>query len=209
MVALLLAVCMAGCDRKPPGPPPATGPLPPSTFEDDAALVKALRAGGYVIAVRHAKTDMSQKDYIEFDFNDCSKQRNLDEQGRSEARAVGEAVKALRIPISEVYASPYCRTRETAELIFGRYTVNKACMGEDEKSVKARAKLLGTRPPEGRNVAMVTHSNSMQKSTDQATDFEEGGALVILPKGGSEFEVVRTIRLADWARLAEAAKTLP
>jgi phosphohistidine phosphatase SixA len=209
IVVVLLAVCFVACQRKAPGPPSATGPLPPSTFADEAALIKALRAGGYVIAVRHAHTDMGQKDYIEFDFDDCAKQRNLDEQGRTDAKAVGEAVKALRIPISTVYSSPYCRTKETAELIFGSYKLNNACKGEDEKSLAARARLLGTRPPEGQNVVVVTHRNSMDKSTNyQVNDFEEGGGLVIVPKGGSEFAVVHTIKFTDWARLAELARTL-
>ena len=53
-------------------------------------------------------------------FEDCATQRNLTDKGRAEARALGEHVKRLKIPIGEVLASPFCRTMETARLAFGK-----------------------------------------------------------------------------------------
>jgi phosphohistidine phosphatase SixA len=210
-VTIAAVALLAGCDRKKETPaPPNAGPAPAlaTTFADDAALIKALRAGGYVIALRHTRTDQNQKDYIEMDLDDCTKQRNLDEQGRTDAKSIGEAVKRMKLPIGTVLSSPFCRTKETAELAFGAYTINKACMGDDEDSLAARAELLATLPAPGTNVVVVTHANYMQKSTSAEIlkDFHEGAAAVIVPKGGKEFEVVRTIRFADWARLADAAR---
>jgi phosphohistidine phosphatase SixA len=49
----------------------------------------------------------------------AARQRNLTDGGRADARAIGAAIRSLGIPIGEVLASPFCRTRETAELIFG------------------------------------------------------------------------------------------
>src|SRR5438067_4173639 len=93
------------------------------------ALLNALRRGGYVIYFRHTSTDFGQNDEAMTSYDDCSKQRNLTEQGRAEARAIGVAIARLQIPIGDVLASPFCRTVETARLIFGRATPSLAARG--------------------------------------------------------------------------------
>lgn len=234
VVLVLLAAGVPGCERPappvPPTPPPAPAPRttpapappaptaptvqapqegPPVSFADDAALVRALRAGGYILALRHTHTDMNQKDEQGDNYDDCAKQRNLDNQGRMEARLIGESLKAMKLPIAAVYSSPFCRNKETAQLAFGAFTLQNACMGEDEASVAARAALLGTAPPQGQNVAIVTHRHSMARSTGLGLEtFGEGGALVIIPRGGSNYEIVHTIDVKDWERLATVARGL-
>src|SRR5918992_1485576 len=81
--------------------------------------VEGLRRGGYVLALRHAATDFSMSDTTR-DLRDCSRQRNLSAEGRRQARSIGSAFRRLGIPVGVVLASPYCRTRETARLAFGR-----------------------------------------------------------------------------------------
>src|SRR5437763_387827 len=88
--------------------------------QPDAALVQKLRQGGYVLYLRHASTDFSQNDARMTSYEDCTNQRNLTDKGRAEARALGEQLRRLAIPIGPVYASPFCRTMETARLAFGR-----------------------------------------------------------------------------------------
>jgi hypothetical protein len=58
-----------------------------------AALVEALRGGGYVLYFRHAATDFSQEDTDTRDLRNCRTQRNLNAKGRADARAVGRAVR--------------------------------------------------------------------------------------------------------------------
>ena len=90
-----------------------------STAEPEGrALVAALHKGGYNIYFRHAATDWSQNDQVsrEGDWASCdsSRMRQLSEAGRKTAHAIGEALRRLQIPIGQVFASPYCRTAETA-----------------------------------------------------------------------------------------------
>src|SRR6266545_1285107 len=82
-------------------------------------LLAALRAGGYVLYFRHADTDHGQNDERMTSVEDCTTQRNLTDRGRAHARAIGEAIRTLGIPIGAVLASPLCRTVETAMLAFG------------------------------------------------------------------------------------------
>ena len=64
-------------------------------------VLAGLRQGGYVLFLRHASTDFSQDDSRMTSFEDCATQRNLTDKGRAEARALGEHIRRLKIPIGE------------------------------------------------------------------------------------------------------------
>lgn len=87
-------------------------PLP---AQEDAAW-QALRAGA-VVLVRHADAPGGAGDPEGFKLDDCATQRNLSDKGRAEARALGERLRAERIPIGKVLVSQWCRCRETATLM--------------------------------------------------------------------------------------------
>ncbi|MGI9437343.1 MAG: histidine phosphatase family protein [Geminicoccaceae bacterium] len=56
-------------------------------------------------------------DPANFDLGDCSTQRNLNDRGRAQARATGEAFKSRGIEMDLVLTSQWCRCRETAEML--------------------------------------------------------------------------------------------
>ena len=64
----------------------------------DAALVAALRRGGYVLYLRHTSTDFSQNDRAMTGYADCATQRNLTDAGRAEAREIGAALSGAGDP---------------------------------------------------------------------------------------------------------------
>src|SRR5215471_3402934 len=84
------------------------------------ALFAALKQGDYIIYLRHAASNTSQNDADPIDVKDCATQRNLSEDGRTMAKEIGAAFKALSIGVDKVLSSPYCRTKDTAILAFGR-----------------------------------------------------------------------------------------
>ncbi|MBT8330971.1 MAG: histidine phosphatase family protein, partial [Deltaproteobacteria bacterium] len=55
---------------------------------DPAALMKGLKTGGHILMIRHALAPGSG-DPANFQIGDCSTQRNLDDRGRQQARAIG------------------------------------------------------------------------------------------------------------------------
>ena len=74
-----------------------------------------------MLYMRHGTTDVSRPDRTPtVDLADCATQRPLTEAGRQLAAAVGAAMRQARIPLGEVYASPFCRTRESAAAAFGK-----------------------------------------------------------------------------------------
>lgn len=168
-------------------------------------MVQALRSGGLILYFRHASTDFGQNDDAMTGYEDCARQRNLTDRGRDEARAIGVAIKRLKIPIGEVLASPFCRTRETAQLIFGRATVEDAVRGgparpdTDDRYAELR-KLLSTPPRAGTNLAIASHGNPFHAVAD-ATYLAEGEAAVIEPRGARGFRIVARIPKDGWSAL--------
>src|SRR5688572_5315711 len=85
----------------------------PAHAADMATVVSTLKNGGHVIVFRHGATDNSQQDVYPFKFADMKAQRQLSEKGRDTARQVGAAMKALGVPVGEVYTSKLNRAAET------------------------------------------------------------------------------------------------
>jgi len=172
-----------------------------------AALLDALRRGGYVLYFRHTSTDFGQNDDRMTGYEDCARQRNLTDAGRAEARAIGAAIRALGIPIGRVLASPFCRTRETAELIFGRATVSNAVRGgpaqaDDDRYAELKT-LFSTPVTGGVDLAIVSHGNPY-RAIAGGPYLAEGEAAVIEPRGIEGFRVVAQIRKDEWPALSAA-----
>ena len=169
------------------------------------ALVEALREGGYVLYLRHAATDFGQNDNAMTDYANCAQQRNPTDAGRADARAVGAAIKALRIPVGPVLASPYCRTRESAELIFGAPTVSNAVRGgpgtdDTGQRYAELRKLLSTPVAKGSNLAISSHGNPFRAVASTAY-LQEGEIAVVEPLGNGNFRIVARITKTDWMSL--------
>lgn len=174
-----------------------------------AELVSELRSGGYILYFRHAATDFSQNDSNMKSYEDCASQRNLTDQGRAEARAVGAAIRMLGIPVGSVLASPFCRTVETAQLIFGRVEKTQAVRGGPVAAVGSDRyaplqSILAAPVRKGANAAIVSHGNPFY-SVAGPPYLAEGEAAVIRPLG-SGFEIFARLRPNDWETLKDAAK---
>jgi len=184
---------------------PAIAAEPPSESLAGTALLQALRSGGLILYFRHTSTDFGQNDDAMSGYEDCARQRNLTDGGRDEARRIGGAIKRLDIPIGDVLASPFCRTRETAQLIFGRATVASAVRGgparpdSDDRYAELR-KLLATPPRAGTNLAIASHGNPFHAVTDTQY-LAEGEAAAIRPLGAQGFRIVARIPKDGWDAL--------
>ena len=174
-----------------------------------AELLSVLRAGGFVLYFRHADTDFSQRDSQGMNFDDCAAQRNLTARGRENARAIGEALRALGIPIGSVLASPYCRTVETAMLAFGAAEKSMAVRegGPLPPGSPGRfaglAALLSSPPAPGGNTVIVGHAYPFYGLVG-GQYLDEGEAAVVRPRGTS-FEVLARVGAKQWRDLGGPA----
>ena len=86
-------------------------------------VLKNLKNGGNLIFIRHAYAP-GGGDPDNFDINDCLTQRNLSEEGRIQAKNIGNYFKENLIPIDKVISSEWCRCKETAEIAFEKFETN-------------------------------------------------------------------------------------
>jgi phosphohistidine phosphatase SixA len=74
------------------------------------------RQPGAVLLMRHA-TAPGGGDPPGFRLGDCTTQRNLSAAGRTEAQAIGAALRAAGVRPGLIATSQWCRCRETAALL--------------------------------------------------------------------------------------------
>ena len=182
---------------------------------DDKALATALRAGGLVIFVRHGATFADQADTDPFNFDNISTQRNLNDSGKTLARAFGEALRQAGVPVGKVYTSKFNRAYETAT-IAGFTDIEKTAdltegglvvtPNENNRRAEALRKLLATAPKPGTNTVLITHKpNILDALGKDWFDVKEGEASIFRPETG-KYVLVARLQMADWPHVAAAAK---
>jgi phosphohistidine phosphatase SixA len=209
---ILLGVCslvlglltLGGC---------ATGPTyPPSSLP---SLVEALRVGGNVIYMRHMTADVGRDVQSAGEWwKKCGEgHRMLSDKGRADAVQVGVAIRRLRIPISEVICSEYCRAVETARLLSlgdpktdARLNGWPAWKAVDpdrglQRLSQGTRELLAIRPAQG-NVLLLSHKQDFPDPTDPVlADLGDGECAVFAPDGRGGFALRGRIKVEDWAAL--------
>ena len=94
----------------------------PSTIKADSNinLINKLKEGGKLIFIRHAIAPGSG-DPENFDINECNTQRNLDNNGKTQAKEIGDYLSRNKILIDKIISSEWCRCKETALLAFNKF----------------------------------------------------------------------------------------
>jgi len=90
--------------------------ITPALPAEDAweALVK----GGHVAVIRHGNAPPGfGGDPPGFRFDDCKTQRSLDDKGRAQGKALGEAFRSHGVRVDRLVSSPVCRCMDTASLM--------------------------------------------------------------------------------------------
>jgi phosphohistidine phosphatase SixA len=213
VLALAAALLLAACGGAEGGPATPTEtatatverrPLPPDQ------LVEELRGGGYVLYFRHALTDHSVKEPVEFDLTDCSAQRNLTPEGREQARQIGAAIRRLGIPLGAILSSEYCRALETARLAFERVHPVPDLTGlagvfdpeERAAQIEALRRMLARRPADGLNTILVAHVRNLEEAV--GISLAEGEVAIFEPLDDDRFRLVGRLPANVWPQLADA-----
>ncbi len=162
-----------------------------TTTPGSRAVLDRLREGGLVLACRHAITDRSRGDARRVDYDDPSTQRVLSDRGRAQARRLGQVLSALDVPIGEVFTSPYARTKNSAELGFGRSQVSDALVYGNRPEQKAERRRLLTNPTDGANRVLMTHQGILYSSLDvERGSIGEGDCVVVAPRGAGKMDIL-------------------
>jgi phosphohistidine phosphatase SixA len=170
-----------------------------------------------VVYLRHTRTDWDhdERPWVEEVlqdpslFDQCERQRQLTDEGRDQARAIGAAFQRLGIPVGQVLTSPWCRTRETADLAFGGGSVARDKLFDtgyledknERKRYEEELRHLLSDPPSGGNRVIVGHMPQFRDVT--GIPLEEAEAAIVRPEGGGYKVLVKHVGPGDWDGLAD------
>jgi broad specificity phosphatase PhoE len=166
----------------------------------DEALWALLKGGGQVVLVRHGLTTPGVGDPEGMALDNCASQRNLNDEGRAEARALGQAWRSRGIVLGQLLSSPWCRCAETARLAFGKEPVPAPALGNlfgrpelQAQQVAQLKPLAGARPAQG-NTVMVSHGSTIVALAGVSPATAE--MVVLTPLGGGRFSVAGRMKVA-------------
>ena len=155
-----------------------------------------------------------QADTNPLDPKDTVHQRQLNDTGRAAAKAMGDALRTLKIPVGKVQTSQFQRAVETGTLLgFGEVSSTAdltegglvVSPNENNRRMAALRTLAATSPPAGTNIILVSHKpNIIDAFGKDWFDVREGEASIFRPDGKGGFTLVARVQIAEWGRLAQA-----
>jgi len=174
--------------------------------------IDVLRQGGLVIVLRHGQTHSDQADTDPLNMKNVAAQRQLNDEGRAQASAVGRSMHKLGIPVSQVLTSTFQRAIDTGTLLgFGEVTASSdvteggLVVTPDENTRRAQAlrKLVSAPPPAGGNLVIVSHKpNIMDAFGKDWFNVREGEASVFKPDGNGGYRLITRVQASEWDALA-------
>lgn len=118
---------------------------------------------GLIVLMRHAEAP-GVGDPPNFQLRDCATQRNLNANGREQARRIGDRLRRLAIQRATVYSSQWCRCLETARLLDVGPVQELPALNsffnrqeEREAQIASLRAFLAALPTKGEPVVLVTH----------------------------------------------------
>lgn len=170
--------------------------IPTTVFADEAKLWQALRTGGHIVLIRHALAP-GIGDPENFEVGNCSTQRNLSDEGRDQARRIGDRFRANGIDRAAVFNSQWCRCRETAKLLGLGETTDLPVLnsfyqhaGQRGPQTRGLSQWLADHALE-RPLVLVTHQVNISAFT--GTYASSGEMVIVRREAGGDVVVVGTI----------------
>jgi phosphohistidine phosphatase SixA len=179
------------------------------------AIFDELKQGGFVIVIRHGRTNESPafpRDEPPTDLANCSGQTMLTDAGQNQAIAIGAAFRMAGVPVGKVLASGLCRAMETGRLAFGRVEASEALLIESfvpvagapapppwPRRVETMKEMVATAPAVGTNTVLITHFPNIKAALGIQINF--GDAAIIRPDGRGAVAVVGKILSREWSSL--------
>jgi phosphohistidine phosphatase SixA len=145
-----------------------------------AEMIMRMKAGGHILMIRHALAP-GRGDPANFRIGDCSTQRNLDDRGRKQAKAIGDWLHSRGIISARVYSSQWCRCLETAELLEMGSVAELPALNsfyeltqDREPNLKALRTFITQQSSDGVLIILLTHFVTISAITNEAVSSGEG-----------------------------------
>ena len=159
---------------------------PGRAADDPREAWAALAKGGHVALIRHGNAP-GRGDPAGVKIDDCKTQRNLDEAGREQSRALGKVFRDRGVRVARILSSPWCRCLETARLMaVGDVETSMALLPDREPANPVRRLELKEIISSWRGpgtLVLVTHGFTVQALFGFIPSSAE--VLVVKPRPGS------------------------
>jgi phosphohistidine phosphatase SixA len=145
---------------------------------------------GYVLLMRHALAP-GVGDPENFKVGDCSTQRNLSDEGRQDARDIGQWLQRREVKILRVESSRWCRAKETAQLLnVGAVRLNRnldslfeaSDLANHPQTINIKKRIQSHRNTRGLLI-FVGHFVNFQAAVGVSLDSGEGVLVRATPQG--------------------------
>lgn len=203
-----MAAVLAGC---------AVEPTLPRALAGDPLIAK-LAEGGFVLYLRHGKTDSTFQDKQDkpewWKSCDTRSHRPLSDEGRAQMLGIGRQMRELRIPVANVLSSEYCRAVDSALLLqlmpiatdpaLNYADAQRYLKRNDVQMASGLRALFSTAPPAQRNTILVGHVHGFNPPLDALfSQVQEAETIVLKPLGEDKFEIIGRIAFDKWALRAK------
>jgi phosphohistidine phosphatase SixA len=150
---------------------------------------------GYVLLMRHALAP-GIGDPENFRLGDCTTQRNLSEEGRIEAREIGQWLERRDVKLKRVESSRWCRARETAELLgIGPVKLNKnldslflkSDLENNKQTIEIKKRIANHRNKSG---LLIFVGHQVNISAIAGVSLESGEGVLVRANSKGEIKVV-------------------
>jgi phosphohistidine phosphatase SixA len=211
LVVVALYVIAAGCASAPSLSPPAATSAAAAQPADP--LIRQLRNGGYVLYIRHGKTEQAFQDQPSkprwWKSCDTRSSRPLSDEGRQQMLTLGAQMREFAIPVARVVTSEYCRAIDTGLLLqlmpitqdmrLNLIEAHRADGRDDQTARKGLLEMLSTAPPAAKNIVLVAHVTTFVQPIDPVLQqLAEGEMAVIRAGPDGRIEVVGRLPLERW-----------
>ncbi len=165
-----------------------------SAMAQDVDLIEQMKSGNAVLMIRHALAP-GIGDPGNFRLDDCSTQRNLNDRGREQAKAIGQWLRDRGIQNVRLYSSQWCRCLETARLMqmgqvnelipLNSFFENRQ---NEEPYLAALTGFINDNTRPGELIVMVTHQVTISGITGEWT--ESGHGKLVQPTANGEIKLL-------------------
>jgi phosphohistidine phosphatase SixA len=159
----------------------------------------SLKQPGVVALMRHALAP-GTGDPANFDIEDCSTQRNLDDRGRAQARRIGQMMREAGVGFDRIWTSQWCRSRDTAVLLeMGKVRefppINSHFAGRGDRAAQRQQTLEAiVEQPADARLLLVSHFVNIKALSGQGAS--SGEIIVTRRSDGGGLGVIDRIEVA-------------
>ena len=184
---------------------------PEPLHQSPQAIAQLLRRGGYAIYMRHGRTQYDQLELERtnrrngtLDITNCSTQRQLSDEGRTELATTGAQFRAAGLQLDLRLVSRYCRAIESAKFFVDDAQATELLSGEGEVGLNPANKertrrVFSQQPAPGKNQFYMAHGGIFWEAT--GFTIQEAHTVVLDPRNLGV--IVARIAPAQWGSVAQ------